>query len=258
MNLKIVYYQVFFILLAIVLACLCPHPILWLFFILLLIAFLPTLLCNLDLLRLAYIYTTHKQGRYKELREDGCNLLDRHFKVKIIGQQDYEKPVIFIVNHSFNDFVSDSCLLKIKSKNKIIKVTRAGRVQKLFNNIEHIYINSEGNNRTQQLLDDVKKAKEDGYSVIIFPEGQNCVKKQYWRQLMPFRNGTFVLAKELDMLIVPVIITAGRYNNGLVKYGPIKIQYLDLINPNDYDLEELKDHCYNVMSQKLKYIDILA
>lgn len=255
MNIRKIYFALLLILIVIILSYYFPHPVIYLFLILLLICLLPTILYHIDLIRTGYQYVHYKIGKYDEAKQDACNLLDRHFKIQIIGKQEYEQPVIFTINHSLNDIVSDICLLKIKSKNKIIKVTRKGFVEKLFKNIEHIYIDPTSKNRTEKLLQDVKDAKDNNFNVIIFPEGQNCIKKTHWRQLMEFRNGAFVMAKELNMPIVPIIITAGKYNNALVTYGKIEIHYLDMIDPMNYTIDEMKNHTYNLMFEKLQTVD---
>lgn len=256
MNLKKICLALGVIILAIILACCYPHPLLWLFFILLLIAFLPTIVFHINLVYLAYPYIRYKTKCYKEIKEEARNFLDRHFRLRIIGQEEYKNPVIFIVNHSINDIVTDICIMTIKTRNKIVKVSRGGFVAKLFNNIEHICINPDKKNRTEKLLKDIEKARNDNYSIIIFPEGQNCISKTYWTRLTPFRNGAFYIAKELNIPIVPIIITAGRYVNGLVTSGDIEIHYLDPIDPSNYNIEQLKNHSYKIMSDKLKSIDI--
>lgn len=258
MNLTKIYFALIILITIIILAYLNPHPIIWMFLIILFIVLLPTILCHLDMIYNGYAYVTNKVGCYKELKNSAMKFLDRYFNIKIIGQDTYTEPVIFVINHSLNDIISDICLMKIKTKTKIIKVSRRGIVEKLFRNIEHIYIDPKGKSRTELLIKNVKEAKENGYSVIIFPEGQDCVKKSTWRQLMPFKNGAFVLANELDMPIVPVIITAGIYNNGIITSGNIEIHYLNILHSKLYnnDIQLMKDDCYKIMNKKISCIDV--
>lgn len=257
MNTTVIFWLIVLLLLVLVLSYFYSCPIVWIALIFLLIALLPTILVNADMARMIRPYLTTKKGAYAEIRADSEKFLNRHFTIKIKGQEHYDKPVIFTVNHPplNQNIINDICLMLIKTKNKIVKFHSSASVGKLFRNIEHIYINKNEKNRTQVLKEKMKETIEEGYSVLIFPEGENCRKKTHWRQLQEFKNGTFVLAKELDIPIVPLIISGGNYHNGLVTYGRIEICYGKQIEPSEYSsIEELRDEVHLKMKEQIDEI----
>lgn len=56
-----------------------------------------------------------------------------------------------------------------------------------------------------QALVQAKKAINDGWSIVIFPEG--TIPEENIPQMMPFKNGAFRLAQNLNVPIVPLTFT---------------------------------------------------
>lgn len=243
-----------FILLPIILYYL-GHPILWLLYIILLIQFLPTLLFHHEILCRIRPYITHKFGKYDYFRSATSDILQRHFKVFVSGPEYYSSPVIFIVNHHEpGSYLDHFCLMKIKTRAKIVMYQRSGLVEKLFRNIEHIALPKHTGNRLPLFLEKCKQEIDQGTSIIIYPEGKYASLKSTPFPLQNFQTGAFVLACTYGIPIVPLLISGGNYKNGWVTYKPIKMKYLPLIDPKGYSPENLRDHCLKLMNLEAKYL----
>ena len=221
--------------------------------ILFLILILPTIYFYIDLCYFAYPYLYEYQGKYKKIREDGCIFLDKHFEVTIHGKQIYKHPVIFCVNHpakgsSMLSFIS---LMKIKTKIKIVKFVTNDLTNKIFANLEHIFVDEKEEGQLDYLIKESQKAINESYSILIYPEGKNSRFKKGSR-LAPFKSGAFVLAKKLSIPIVPIVINEDSIHEGILANQKIDIHYLDLIDPYDYDIEELKNKVFSKMKKVIR------
>jgi 1-acyl-sn-glycerol-3-phosphate acyltransferase len=93
-----------------------------------------------------------------------------------------------------------------------------------------------------------------GASVLMFPEGTRTETGE----ILPFRAGSFNLALELDVPIVPVVIY-GTYEvfpknrNELRTFQPIHARVLPPMMPKDYEGKpgKMKDDAYKMMSETL-------
>ena len=117
----------------------------------------------------------------------------------------FAKPAVIIANHqSFIDILK---LLALHPK--FVMVTNGwvwhspffGRIVRFLD----FYHTGEG---YEVLADSLKEKVEQGYSVIIFPEGTRSADNKIKR----FHKGAFYLAEKLRLDIVPILI----YGNGLV------------------------------------------
>ena len=132
----------------------------------------------------------------------------------------FAKPAVIIANHqSFIDILK---LLALHPK--FVMVTNGwvwhspffGRIVRFLD----FYHTGEG---YEVLADSLSKKVEQGYSVIIFPEGTRSADNKIKR----FHKGAFYLAERLKLDIVPILI----YGNGLVssKQQPFYIKKGKLI-----------------------------
>ncbi|MCC8036413.1 MAG: 1-acyl-sn-glycerol-3-phosphate acyltransferase [Rikenellaceae bacterium] len=117
----------------------------------------------------------------------------------------FEKPSVIIANHQ--SFIDILVLLSLYPK--LVMVTNQwvwkspffGRVVRYagFSSTQEGY---------QRLTEQLRPMVDEGYSIIVFPEGtrspDNTIKR--------FHKGAFTLARELDLDILPVVL----YGNGLV------------------------------------------
>lgn len=146
------------------------------------------------------------------------------------GDEDFSKPAMLIANHQSH---IDIALVLIAHR-RLIEMTN-DRVQNslLYGplvKMADFYAISDG---MESLAPRLRKNVDDGYSVLIFPEGTRSPDTRMRR----FHKGAFYLARELDLDIMPVIIhgsgeimTKGEY---FLKQGIVTIKILPRIDRND-------------------------
>ncbi len=119
--------------------------------------------------------------------------------------ENFKDPSIIIANHqSFIDI-----LLLLGLGKKMIMVTK-GWVwnSPIFGSIVRYLDFFHIADGYEESVDKIKKKIDDGYSVIIFPEGSRSQDNNIKR----FHKGAFFLAEQLRLDIIPVVV----YGNGLV------------------------------------------
>lgn len=130
-------------------------------------------------------------------------------------KETFEEPAVIIANHqSFIDI-----LLLLGLYPKLVMVTNSwvwkspffGRIVRYAD----FYHTADG---YEELADTLKQKVEDGYSVIVFPEGTRSKNLEIGR----FHKGAFYLAEKLNLDILPIAI----YGTGLVssKKQPLYIK----------------------------------
>ncbi|MCD8072911.1 MAG: 1-acyl-sn-glycerol-3-phosphate acyltransferase, partial [Alistipes sp.] len=117
----------------------------------------------------------------------------------------FEKPSVVIANHQ--SFIDILVLLSLYPK--LVMVTNQwvwhspffGRVVRYagFSSTKEGY---------ERLTEELRPMVEDGYSVIVFPEGTRSPDNRIRR----FHKGAFTLSRELGLDILPIVL----YGNGLV------------------------------------------
>jgi 1-acyl-sn-glycerol-3-phosphate acyltransferase len=104
-----------------------------------------------------------------------------------------------------------------------------------------------------------KKAIDDGWSIVIFPEG--TIPDDNNPQMIPFKSGAFKLAKEMNLPIVPVTFT----NNyklfsdpeqwlGLARPGVFRVYihpFVDQTKVSSLSERELSDYCYQLINEPI-------
>ncbi|MEG1036957.1 MAG: 1-acyl-sn-glycerol-3-phosphate acyltransferase [Mucinivorans sp.] len=128
----------------------------------------------------------------------------------------FKKPAIIIANHqSFIDI-----LILLGLHRKLVMVTN-GWVWRspFFGKIVRYLDFYHTENGYQELAESLRDKVNDGYSVIVFPEGTRSPDNQIKR----FHKGAFYLAEYLKLDILPILI----YGNGLVssKRQPLYIKH---------------------------------
>ena len=117
--------------------------------------------------------------------------------------EDFKKPAIIIANHQ--SFIDILMMLSL-NPNIIMMTNRWVWNSPVFGHIVRyagfIYYQDGIENHIEQ----VKKMTENGYSVVIFPEGTRSKDLKIHR----FRKGAFYIAEKLSLDILPVIM----YGNG--------------------------------------------
>jgi uncharacterized protein len=122
-------------------------------------------------------------------------------KKKIINEsgEDFSKPAIIIANHQSH---IDLPLMMMLSPKVIILTTNwvwNNPVYMLYIRYLNFYPVTHG---FEPLIDKLKKKAEEGYSILVFPEGTRSPDRKIHR----FHKGAFLLAEKLNLDIIPVII----------------------------------------------------
>lgn len=152
-------------------------------------------------------------------------------KKKIINDvgEDFSKPAVVIANHqSFLDI-----LAMVLSHPKLILLTNKwvwnspvfGLAVRMAD-----YVMAED---AEKSMDHLARCVEDGYSIVIFPEGTRSVDCTIKR----FHKGAFYLAEKLNIDILPVVLHGTGYcmtkGEFLLKNGQMTTKFLPRISPGD-------------------------
>lgn len=130
-------------------------------------------------------------------------------------------------------------------KKEMIKFPIFGWIYKM--NV--VIVDRSSSESRQRSLRELKKLIRQNISILIFPEGK---MNRGDTILQPFYNGAFRLATELNIKIQPLIIENAinlmpRSGPFTIKPGLVTVNYLEPIDPEGMDVENLKNHCYDVM-----------
>ena len=103
-------------------------------------------------------------------------------------------------------------------------------------------------------LDNLVQPLKDGIPVMIFPEGTRSLDGK----MKHFKNGAFLLAKEHNFMLQPMVIDGGykAMPSGSKVLNPkasFRVRVMDPIDPTKFDdMRSLKDHCHAIMEKELK------
>ncbi len=132
-------------------------------------------------------------------------MITTRFVKEFQNEEDFKTPAVVIANHqSFIDI-----LVMLALQHKIVMVTN-GWVWKspVFGRIVRYLDFYHAQNGYEELAESLKPKIEQGYSVVIFPEGTRSECGKIGR----FHKGAFYLAEMLKLDILPVLL----YGNNLV------------------------------------------
>jgi 1-acyl-sn-glycerol-3-phosphate acyltransferase len=152
--------------------------------------------------------------------------------VNIIGKKeaDLKKPAVLISNHQSHIDIA----LVLMLHPKLLELTN-DRVQNSFLygplvKMAEFYAVSEG---MESLADKLKINVEEGYSVLVFPEGTRSPDTHVQR----FHQGAFYLARELNIDILPVILHGSNHvfpkGEYFLRKGTGTIQFLPRVSPDE-------------------------
>lgn len=155
-----------------------------------------------------------------------------HVNKEVINKErlDFDRPSIIIANHS--SFLDILLMIALNPK-VVIMVKRWVYNSPFFGAFiryaGYLYI-AEG---TEYNLDMIRERVEEGYSIVIFPEGTRSRDGKIQR----FHKGAFHLAKELQLEIQPILIVGAHYvnpkNDIIIKSGMLSLWAMERILPGD-------------------------
>jgi len=153
-----------------------------------------------------------------------------HAKRVIIDSDDLSRPAIIIANH--NSFVD--LLWIIGYSPKVLLVTNEWVWNSPFFGFFIRYVDyiraKEGKDFSLEMI---KRKVDEGYSIVIFPEGTRSTDGRMGR----FKKGAFYLAEELNLDILP-LVTHGLHHvlpkgDFVVNRTTITLKFLPRIKPDD-------------------------
>jgi 1-acyl-sn-glycerol-3-phosphate acyltransferase len=180
------------------------------------------------------------------------------WKINIQGEDNFdpEIPTIFIANHqSFLDMALTYHLpwqMKWVSKRSLAMIPVMGWLVWLTG---HLTINRKSKSALKR-LDNLVQPLRDKIPVMIFPEGTRTLDGNLKR----FKNGAFLLAKEHNFNVQPMVLDGGHIamKSGSKVVDPkvnFTISVLKPIKTSDFkDLNTLKDHAYELIEKELQQI----
>jgi lysophosphatidate acyltransferase len=173
---------------------------------------------------------------------------------------DTDEPCIIIANHqsaldvnTMGYMWAKDCVVILKKSLRFLPGFNICAY--LCNSIYIDRINKEKAHRSiASALDHIKNKK---HKIFIFPEGTRNSNDD----LLPFKKGAFILAKEANVPIMPVVFSRYKhflnYEEGQWDYGGrVIVKALKPIYPQDYSsIEELSDECRKIMKAELDELD---
>ncbi len=173
-----------------------------------------------------------------------------------IGNYNPSEPTIFVGNHlSFLDMALIYQLpwqMKWVSKQSLAFIPVMGWMVWLTG---HLTINRSKKSALKRLSNLVQPLN-DKVPVMIFPEGTRSLDGE----LKAFKNGAFLLAKEYDFKLQPIVVDGGhialRSGSKLVEPKvDFKISILPAIESENFeDMKSLKEHTHTLIKKELERI----
>lgn len=166
-------------------------------------------------------------------------------------------PFVFCANHfSLIDIITFGFInvpLRFMGKNSLANIPLFGYMYKKL----HITVKRRNARDGLRALDDAKKAIDEGFSVVIFPEGG--IYNHNSPEMVKFKDGAFRLAIEKQIPIVPVTFP----DNWIIlpdnKWPPLtwcKLRVhvhkpISTKNMGEQEIKQLKEEVYQVIQHKL-------
>lgn len=159
------------------------------------------------------------------------------FRKKVLNPEklDYSTPSIVIANHT--SFLDILAVLMLHPKTIIMVkswVYNSPVFGPFIRYAGYIFVEK----GAEANLDVVKRQFEKGYSLVIFPEGTRSTDGEIHR----FHKGAFVLSKQLNVPIQPVLLVGlheiNPKNDVMINAGELYVQPLDKIYPNEQETDK--------------------
>lgn len=173
------------------------------------------------------------------------------------GKLQKDKQYLFVPNHSsYLDIPAvggGPFAMLFLGKIELVKIPVFGYIYKKLN----IIVDRKNPRSRKKAMDDCRESLDRGYNLAIFPEG--TISKQS-PELLPFKDGAFLLAIEKGIPIVPVTlpynwkILPGHHGDFTLRWHKNMVVYHEPIHTNDLtlkDIEKLKIQVHNVIQEEM-------
>jgi lysophosphatidate acyltransferase len=182
------------------------------------------------------------------------------YETRDLKYLDTDEPCIVIANHqSALDVITMGYMWP---QNTVVILKKSLKYLPGFNLCGYlchsIWIDRINKEKAHKSLDDaMDHIKNKKHKVFIFPEGTRNSNDE----LLPFKKGAFILAKEANVPIIPVVFSRYKnfYNHDERRFdygGHIIIKSLKPVYPQDFStIEELSNECRKLMTAELDKLD---
>ena len=177
-------------------------------------------------------------------------------RVKIEGREHLlNEPCVYVCKHQsswetvvFYGLIDNICFVL---KEELLKIPVFGQGLKAVNSIP---INRKQSLKSfKRVLLMGKERLNAGLSIVIFPEGTRVPVGKYPK----FHKAAITLAKSSGAMIVPVAHNSGKFwpnKVGLIKPGVVTLSFGQAVSPNELEVDELNEYCYQWINDKVKTI----
>lgn len=149
-------------------------------------------------------------------------------RMNVVGRQPshFDPPVIIIANHTS---ILDTPTMGLLHDRQVFMMNDRQLRSRFFGRAMRMVGAHPAAGRDSESVEQLRKKMQQGYSVIIFPEGTRSMTTSIQR----FHKGAFYLAEQLQVDILPVLIHGNAHalpkNDNMLKPGPITMKYLPRI-----------------------------
>lgn len=177
-----------------------------------------------------------------------CRLALCRIKVVRHGELDPNKSYVFVPNHqgAFDIFLIYGYLnqnIKWVQKQELRKLPFVGKASEIAG---HVFVDQ---SNLKSMKDTISKAQSqlgEGSSMVIFPEGARTKTGKMGR----FKRGGFIIAKEMNLEIVPVTVNGPfdlmKIGTYLINPGKLELivhQPIPTDNLTDENMQEFINNC---------------
>uniref|UniRef100_A0A7E4W1G4 1-acyl-sn-glycerol-3-phosphate acyltransferase n=1 Tax=Panagrellus redivivus TaxID=6233 RepID=A0A7E4W1G4_PANRE len=184
-----------------------------------------------------------------------------HADLRNHGPLEEDKPYVVIANHQ--SAIDVFTLAAMWPWNCVVVLKKSLLFLPGFNLCawlcNSIFIDRFSREKAHKSLDDaLDQIKNHKRKVFLFPEGTRNSKDE----LLPFKKGAFLLAKEANVPVLPVVFSRYKhfYNHDERRFdygGKVVVETLEPVHPADFEtIEALSDECRRRMTAALDRLDI--
>lgn len=181
-----------------------------------------------------------------------CRLALCRIKITRKTTLDPNKSYVFVPNHqgAFDIFLIYGYLnqnIKWVQKQELRKIPFVGKASEIAG---HVFVDQTNLKSMKETIEKTEAQLGEGSSMVIFPEGARTKTGKMER----FKRGAFVIAKEMNLEIVPLTVN-GPFNlmkMGTYFFNPCKLELIvhepiSTANLTDENMPEFINHCREVV-----------